>query len=407
VDHLKIVIREHWSHLPYEKMKRLILCFLVAALFVLSVYAVVIAQTSPSQEVSPNTDSGWSPAQAEATTTPVGADTNPTGNPIGGGPGYSNVKDPATADYVVSSRGQLLNALAGATSGQIIYVADSAKIDMSGLRSIVVPEGVTLASGRGRDGSLGGLIYTKTMTYHYEQLFLPQSHVIFSGIRLRGPDGSIRTNGADPTVTGIWCSGYHGLVVENCEVYQWPFSGISVYEDGLSGLSSPDVAYIHHNSIHNNRRDGYGYGVSVGQASALIEANLFDYNRHSVEGERGTPAANYEARYNIAGPHASNHCFDCHGGDDTPDWGFESGPDASVPAGGTILIHHNTFESAAYASVTIRGVPETMCDVYNNWTYWPRKSYARAFEQSVANLGLTPYANMAVHDNWYGTEPPP
>jgi len=196
-------------------------------------------------------------------------------------------------------------------------------------------------------------------------------------------------------------------VVENCEVYQWPFSGIAVYEDGLSGLGSPDIAYIHHNSIHNNRRDGYGYGVSAGQASVLIEANLFDYNRHSIEGERGTPATNYEARYNIVGPHASNHCFDCHGGDDTPDWGFASGPDPGVPAGGTVLIHHNTFESAVYASVTIRGVPETTCDVYNNWTYWPRKSYARAFEQSVANLGLTPYVNMAVHDNWYGTAPPP
>jgi hypothetical protein len=407
VDHLKTAIREHWSRLPHEKVKRLILCYLIAALFVLSVYAVVSAQTSPSHEDSPDTGSGGEPAQADTTATPVGADTNPTGNPIGGGPGYSNIKDPAAANYIVSTRSQLLSALAGATSGQIIYVADSAAIDMSGSRSIIVPEGVTLASGRGRDGSLGGLIYTKTMTYHYEQLFLPQSHVTFSGIRLRGPDGSIGTNGADPSVTGIWCSGYHGLVVENCEIYQWTFSGISVYEDGLSGLNSPDIACIHHNSIHHNRRDGYGYGVSVGQASALIEANLFDYNRHSIEGERGTPTTNYEARYNIVGSHASNHCFDCHGGDDTPDWGFKSGPDPSVPAGGTILIHHNTFESAACASVTIRGVPETICEVYNNWTYWPLQRYARAFEQNVSNLGLTPYVRMDVHDNWYGKASPP
>jgi len=116
-----------------------------------------------------------------------GADANPTGNPIGGGVGYTNIVDSASADYLVSDKNGLLGALNNATSGQIVYVCDTAEIDLSGEIDISVPAGVTVASGRGRNGSSGGLLFTSTMTYQYEQLFRPADHVTFNGIRLRGP----------------------------------------------------------------------------------------------------------------------------------------------------------------------------------------------------------------------------
>jgi hypothetical protein len=342
------------------------------------------------------------PAAASAATSTYGAGINPTGDPIGGGSGYSNIVDPSTADYVVSTKSQLLSAMATATSGQIIYVADSAQIDLSGCHDLVVPAGVTIASGRGRNGSLGGLIYTNTQTYSWDQLFRPHSHVTFNGIRLRGPDGNIGTSDQKPMVTGIWCSGYVGLVVENCEIYNWTFAGVTVYCDGLgsNGLSSSDCAYIHHNSFHHNRRLGEGYGVSVGQASALIQANTFDYGRHYIEGERGTPTCNYIAEYNIFGPNCTHTMVDCHGGNDVSN--------ASVPAGGTLIVRYNTFQTASQCCVKPRGVPTTICEVYGNWTYWAEKySKSNAFRQEVNNLHLTPYVKMSVHDNWYGTTPPP
>jgi hypothetical protein len=374
-------------------MKNLVLTFLAVVSLLLGV-----SVTSGVQMAT---------AQVETNAASYGADANPTGNSIGGGAGYNNIVDPSTANYTVTTKTQLLNALSKATPGQIIYVDDSAEIDLSGSHDIIVPIGVTLASGRGRDSSLGGLIYTSTMTYHYDQLFRPNDHVTFSGLRLRGPDGSIGSNGADPTITGIWCAQHHGLVVENCEIYQWTFAGISIYTDGLSGLSSSDKGYVHHCYFHHNRRDGYGYGVSVGLASALIEANYFDYGRHFIEGERGTPPTNYEVRYNIFGPNCTHTMVDCHGGNDDPSYGFDDGPDPMVPAGGTLLIHHNTFESGTQASVGIRGVPATICSVYSNWTYWIQKYSMTAFKQRLDNLGLTPYVNMEVYDNWYGTTPPP
>jgi hypothetical protein len=242
---------------------------------------------------------------------------------------------------------------------------------------------------------------------HYEHFLVVGNNVTFNGIRLQGPDGRIGTSGSDPLIDGIYCSGKTGLVVENCEIYDWPYAGIAYYSDGLPGLGSSSKAHIRHNYIHHCRRLGLGYGVQVGASSALIEANIFDYCRHAIAGERGYPTSNYEARFNVVEPNITNSMFDMHGGNDTPSWGFADGPDRGVPAGGTILIHHNTFKSSSQIAVGIRGVPADVCRVYNNWTYWPSSKSSTAFKQRLENLRLIPYVKMKAYDNWYGTPPPP
>ena len=49
---------------------------------------------------------------------------------------------------------------------------------------------------------------------------------------------------------------------------------------------------IHHNFIHHNQQDGTdGYGVAVvNRAYALIEKNVFDYNRHAIASRRASRA---------------------------------------------------------------------------------------------------------------------
>ena len=72
----------------------------------------------------------------------IGAEWNPTGNPIGGGPGYS---DSVHAwDYFVSTKTQLLEALSSANNGDVIYVDDNAEIDLTGAM-LYVNYGVTLS----------------------------------------------------------------------------------------------------------------------------------------------------------------------------------------------------------------------------------------------------------------------
>ncbi|OGO02117.1 MAG: hypothetical protein A2Y72_02805, partial [Chloroflexi bacterium RBG_13_53_26] len=385
-------------------MKKTIVAYLGVILLLFVVSATLVGQTST--------------AQADTSTLGYGAEVNPTGNPIGGGAGYSNII--TSGDYTVTSRTEFLAALStlsgmseSARTGKIIYIEESANIDMGGgtygTLSLSVPSGITIASNRGWGSSSGGRIYWSMPATlpHYKHFLAVGNNVTFNGIRLEGPDGEIGTSGSDPLIDGIYCSGKTGLVVENCEIYNWPYAGIAYYSDKLPGLGSSSKAQIHHNYIHHCRRSGLGYGVQVAAASALIEANIFDYCRHAIAGERDYPASNYEARFNIVEPNITNSMFDMHGGNDTPSWGFDDGPDARVPAGGTILIHHNTFKSSSQISVGIRGVPADVCRVYNNWTYWPSSASTTTFKQRLENLGLTPYINMEVYDNWYGTTSPP
>jgi len=89
-----------------------------------------------------------------------GSGGNPTGNPIGGGEGYSEIV--TQYDYLVTNKTELLDALGQAVAGEVVYVADDAEIDLTGEYSTVIPEAVTLASGRGRGGSEGALLFHRT-----------------------------------------------------------------------------------------------------------------------------------------------------------------------------------------------------------------------------------------------------
>ena len=92
-------------------------------------------------------------------------------------------------------------------------------------------------------------------------------------------------------------------------------------------------------------------------AEAIIEKNIFDWNRHSISasGVRGT---SYIARYNQIKKNANGHAFDVHGGKDRRD--------GTNIAGNEIKIHDNVFEIITHASITIRGTPTEFASIYNN-----------------------------------------
>ena len=294
--------------------------------------------------------------------------------PIGGGEGYARGVRIVNGDYRVSTAAELIQALEEAESGQTVFVEGTAKIDLTVRVQaedfvLNVPGGVTLASDRGVNGSPGGLIYSDAFATS-PLVSVGGPNVRITGLRVRGPDPKLRMDlhrrsfrtqnpgGRDlyynfPTSTGIRTH-YANLEVDNCELSGWSYAGVSLQESKEHS--------IHHNHIHHNRRHGLGYGVHVGQASALIEYNLFDYNRHSIAGS-GQPGSSYEARHNVVGTHANSHLFDMHGGRDRDD-----GTDI---AGTSIKIHHNTFKALHEDAVVIRGVPEQEALVHHNWFYLP------------------------------------
>ena len=313
--------------------------------------------------------------------------------PIGGGEGYTNVVSP-TAD-AVSSLNDLLEALAHAKPGDVVYVDGGAEIDCTErvyIESLVleIPEGVTLASNRGADGS-DGRDDPERHVRHKTPDPGDGAECADYGIADKRPQSQAvpgapqpfvpRGRGHEyyyqfPTSDGIDRI-HEGLEVDNCELAGW--SHAAVY------LQAGDGHHIHHNFIHHNQYNGLGYGVSHDEAFSLIEYNRFDYNRHSLAGT-GRAGSGYEARHNVEIGESLSHCFDMHGGRDRKD-----GTDV---AGTWMKVHHNTFRCPKTA-VVVRGVPEEGVDIHHNWLY------QQPDELSVRSDGKT-----RIRNNAYGPSDP-
>ena len=276
-------------------------------------------------------------------------DLNPTGDPIGGGVGYGKIISPGEAHIVVSNKSELFDALGQAVSGQIVYLDDGATIDLTGEHNIIIPPGVTLASGRGNNGSYGGLLYTTSV--YEDDLFYALfetggEDVRVTGLRLQGPYPEIYSLNYRLGMNGLETN-FPGLEVDNNEIWGWASKGIS--------LTMADGAHVHHNYIHHCRRSGFGYGIWVhADGMALIEANLFDFNRHHVA-SASSSTSSWEARYNVFLEHNVKARLDRHGN------GNEG------VAGNHTWVHHNWFMGSG-EDVVVKERPAGELRYRNNWT---------------------------------------
>jgi PKD repeat protein len=317
----------------------------------------------------------------------IGAEWNPTGNPIGGGPGYSDSIRHQGADYVVTNKSELLSALGTALSGQIIYVADNAEIDMSGESDVYIPGGVTLASGRGRtiDDTIswGGMIYTDA--YGGYSLFrLSGENVRVTGLRFRGEFRNYREGVAPATFDPGG-----GLKFFNVREDSFEFDNCEMWGVGNLGVGDYDVSitclYVHHCYFHSTMMCVQGVPCYNDEATGIVfEANLYDYIRQNIAAS-GRPSASYEARYNICLEHCATHSFDRHGYPSTGD-----------TAGYLTTIHHNTtFPNGRV--VHIRGRPVDSALVFNNW-------FRNSTQEDAVEFNVP--ENCAKRDNHYGNSTP-
>jgi Right handed beta helix region len=263
------------------------------------------------------------------------------------------------AKYKVQSVGDLYKAIRKVKKGEIIYLHDNRSFDLTEYAKLELPEGVTLASGRGQNGSKGALILVADLA-RFPMIEVKGNNVRISGIRLQGPDTLRRTDQMRelnakgryydiPNSSAIGCT-YETFQLDNCEIYGWSHSGIYLN-------TGANDAIIRYNYFHHNQRSGLGYGVCLNEANALIIQNVFDYYRHAVNGT-GRPGTSYEAAYNILLKNASGHAFDMHGG-------FDRKERTNI-AGTYLKVHHNKFYLMDYPGIFIRGVPEKEARIYNN-----------------------------------------
>ena len=276
---------------------------------------------------------------------------------IGGGEGYT--APVAGGDYTARDLDGLLDALVRAKAGEVVFVPGETEIDLTAriyIEQLVldVPEGVTLAGERGRNGSKGALLTSDALKTPV-MIRAAGPGVRITGLRIRGPNTKRYMahhrrsfgKGGDgreyyyklPTSNGIQTD-HPRLEVDNCDISGFAHAGVN--------LRKGDGHHVHHNAIHHCQYNGLGYGVCLNTASALIECNLFNWNRHSI-------------------------------------------------AGTSIEICSNTF-LAPQTPIVIRGVPQEKCEVHHNW--FPRHpSAAKAFRgPDEAKVEGNLYAAGAGHE---------
>lgn len=337
-----------------------------------------------------------------------------TGEPLGGGKGYSQMISVTEATFTVSTLDELEEALSAASKaedaygsdanrGFIIYIDGDAEIDMSSRANIPleVPGNVTLASARGMNGSLGGKLFTKVASTN--GLFKTTGpNVRFTGLRIEGNDPDRHDELDDiygiPLSQGIYSEYY--LEVDNCEISAFSLAGIRT-----------NNAYIHHNYLHHSQRKGLGYLIALDNMPktdgyVLAEGNIFEKFRHAIAG-MGAHWERYEARYNTF-KDGTLHALDMHSKDEG-----KTLPDGGIyMAGDWVKIHHNTFyddfmyynekqkeKNRPHEIIYIRGVPfEGAFIEYNEF---PDLNPEDGYQAMLQNNS---YGNFFVGKNKYGSD---
>lgn len=265
---------------------------------------------------------------------------------IGGGSGYSSVLLNSNAkDYVTATNFEELKQYIE-LGKQYIFIPPDVTITVPNAQaSLRIKSGQTVFGDRGIEGSKGALLVTpylndETNAYQVYEL---ESGARITGLRIQGPSGETTTN--NKTIGMQFVVGSSGIEVDNNEIYNWPWAGVSV-------KTSVDNK-IHHNFIHDNIRSELGYGVVVqnGNAQTEIYCNTFNANRHSIAG-KGDDGEGYNAHDNLilpGGARGAYHQFDMHQG-------------TQGHGGKYIAATNNIFDYGAYGtsnrgSIYIRGVP--------------------------------------------------
>ncbi|WP_372479782.1 hypothetical protein ACAH01_15435 [Halomicrobium sp. HM KBTZ05] len=300
---------------------------------------------------------------------------------VGGGTGYENTVEPDQADVTVGTRSELQDALGNASSGDVVYVAGDATIDMGGAEWSI-PEGVTLASDRGIDGAPGGHLQTTDLPW---PMFVVRANARVTGLRVSGQYDEYVDLTDGPVSIGLQVA-ESGVEIDNNEVFGFSHAAIRPFDD----------THVHHNDVHHNPMDGLGYGVSVTRGEPLIEYNYFNYNRHSVAGSGN---CGYTARYNHFGPETVDHVIDQH-----------------EPGGTTMEIHHNTVEAVSHVqdggepeAVAIRGTPDDVAAIHHNWFYNPDEPKSTPADwdgSAITQVHTSDWANVEYEANHYGSDEP-
>ena len=250
-----------------------------------------------------------------------------------------------------NNRGQLGEATVTVHAGPVVQITNSGQralfldaigrdntyvsidggvsLDLSGLESIRIRPGVQIIGDR---SGVGPLLFTTTSP---RTLFLigdgdanggyNGDNVRISGVRIRGAMSDDPFSGLGPgDPSGIGVTSSINVEIDHNDISHFAGSGVEVHDprDRIN-RDNADSVWIHDNYIHHNQHPAGdncvtavvtgdhhagGYGVDVGgKAYALIERNVFDYNRHAIAAGDGLEGTGYLAYRNLILPGGGVH----------------------------------------------------------------------------------------------------
>jgi hypothetical protein len=255
------------------------------------------------------------------------------------------------------------------TAGTTVRVASGVQLDLSGYENISVAAGVTLVGGR-TARTAGPRLYTATRPKRL--LVVTGDGVRITGLRIHGPDMGVADSDGGPA-SGIYISSRNDVEIDHNELAGWKNAAVGVNDDDdrISYVLNPETVRIHDNFIHHNQRTGgFGYGVVIGDgAYALIDRNVFDYNRHAIASD-GSDDSGYRAYENLVlengGKHRKvlfrwyyTHQFDVHGQESCGVFSiFSDSLYNCGRAGHDVEIRRNSFLYTKDNAFKLRGTPQ-------------------------------------------------
>jgi len=293
--------------------------------------------------------------------------------------------------------------LLGLTSRRAdVVVQNHVELDLTGYQHIYIASGVQLIGGRSSRAA-GPLIYVRCTAWEPASIpycssapnALFQIHgdvagaVRITGLRIRGVDADNIAAENATNSHGIVITSALGVEIDNNEISGWRSSAIQVMDNllpprichmegvGTCSQRNSSTIRIRANYIHHNQQNGTdGYGVAVVKgAYALIEKNVFDYNRHAIATD-GSTGSGYLAYRNLVLEHGGfhenagitiyTHQFDIHGTIDCDVFPLIEGNHNCGPAGEYTEIHFNSFFYTRDNAFKLRGTPSVGVSVVSN-----------------------------------------
>lgn len=268
------------------------------------------------------------------------------------------------------------------TPNTTVLLADDLNLDLSGRIVLPIARGVHIIGGRSSTKP-GPRLFTTDLDLNGPLFaigeYQDEDGVRISGVRIDGGEMGIHGGGTfqdnDPAPIGIMVNSSVNVEIANNEIYGWSGVGVRVSDTrNRINRDNASAVWIHDNYIHHNQRYRHlGYGVQTKEgAHALIERNVFDYNRHSLEAS-GDPGTGYRAYKNLqltgGGVNSDSdlwfrtytHVFDVHGALDCGGYDAYCGP-----AGEYFDYRYNTLLYTQGDVLKVRGFPARGAHVAKN-----------------------------------------